>query len=63
MEKWYTKYTEPVVAKLKKCIYGTKQSAKYYYDKVITVMKEMKWDQSRADPLPLTITPTGDDYL
>ena len=44
MEKWYTKYTEPVVAKLKKCMYGTKQSARYYCDKVVRVMKEMKCD-------------------
>ena len=50
MEKWYTKYTEPVVAKLKKCIYGTKQAAKYYYDKVVTVMKDMQCERSKADP-------------
>ena len=48
MEKWYTKYTEPVVAKLKKCMYGTKQAARYYYGKVVQVMKEMKCNQSRA---------------
>jgi hypothetical protein len=50
MEKWYTKYTELVVAKLKKCMYGTKQAARYYYDKVVHVTKEMKCNQSRADP-------------
>ena len=50
MEKRYTNYTEPVVARLKKCIYGTKQAAKYYYNKVITVMKEIKYDRSRDDP-------------
>ena len=27
MEKWYNKYTEPVVDKLKKCMNGTKQVA------------------------------------
>jgi hypothetical protein len=32
MEKWYTKYTKPFVAKLTKCMYGTKQAARYYYD-------------------------------
>jgi hypothetical protein len=49
MEKWY-KYTELVVAQLKKCMYGTKQAARYYYNKVVHVMKEMKCNQSRADP-------------
>jgi hypothetical protein len=50
MEKWYTKYTELVVAKLKKCMYGTKHAARYYCNKVVSVMKEMKCDQSMADP-------------
>ncbi len=50
MQKWYTKFTKPVVAKLKKCIYGTKQAAKYYYNKVVTVIKSMKCERSSADP-------------
>ena len=33
MEKWYSKYTQPIVLRLKKCMYGTKQAARYYYDK------------------------------
>ena len=50
MEKWYTKYTEPVVTKLNKCMYGTKQAARYYYNKVVQVMKKMNCDRSSADP-------------
>ena len=38
MQKWSSKFTEPVVAKLKKCIYDTKLAAKYYYNKVMTVI-------------------------
>ena len=44
MEKWYTKYTKPVVAKLKKCMYGTKQLVRYYYSKVVSVLKKMECD-------------------
>jgi hypothetical protein len=50
MEKWYTKYTKQVLAKLKKCMYDTKQAARYYYDKIVSVMKKMECDRSRADP-------------
>ena len=40
---------EPVVAKLKQCIYGNKQAAKCYYNKVVEVMKKMTNARSRAD--------------
>ncbi len=50
MEKWYTKCIEPAVAKLKNFIYGIKQAAKCYYNKVLTVMKEMKCSRSTTDP-------------
>ena len=50
IQKSYTKFTEPVVAKLKKCIYGTKQAAKYYYNKVVMVMKSMECERLSADP-------------
>lgn len=49
MEKYYSKYTEMIVVKLKKCIYGTKQAAKYYYNKVMKLMKDMECKRSRAD--------------
>ena len=44
MEKWYTKNIKPVVAKLKKWMYGTKQAARHYYDKVVSVMKKLECD-------------------
>ena len=50
MTKWYSKYTEPICVRLKKCLYGTKQAAKYYYDKVVGVMKKMECERSKADP-------------
>ena len=50
MEEWYTKYTRPMVLHLKKCMYGTKQAARYYYNKVVSVMKAMKYERSQADP-------------
>ena len=50
MQKWCMKFTEPVVAKLKKCIYGTKQAAKYYYNTVVIIIKSMKCERFSADP-------------
>ena len=50
MEKWYTKYVQPIALKLKKCMYGTKQAARYYYDKVVKVMRAMMYERSTADP-------------
>ena len=50
MTKWYTQYSQPVVVKLKKCLYGTKQAARYYYDKVVEVMRKMKCARCKADP-------------
>ena len=50
MTKWYQKYTYPIVLRLKRCLYGTKQAAKYYYDDVVSKMKKMKCERSKADP-------------
>ena len=41
MTKWYQKYMVPIVLRLKRCLYGTKQAAKYYYDDVVSKMKKM----------------------
>jgi hypothetical protein len=50
MTKWYQKYTYPIVLRLKRCLYGTKQAAKYYYDDVVSKMKKMRCERSKADP-------------
>lgn len=50
MTKWYQKYTVPIVLRLKRCLYGTKQAAKYYYDDVVNKMKKMRCERSKADP-------------
>ena len=39
-----------VALRLKKCLYGTKQAAKYYYNKVVDVMKKINCERSKADP-------------
>ena len=49
MQKWCMKFSEPVVAKLKKCIYGTKQAAKYCYTKIVFI-KCIKCERSSTDP-------------
>ena len=39
-----------VALRLKRCLYGTKQAAKYYYNKVVDVMKKLSCERSKADP-------------
>jgi hypothetical protein len=43
-------YTDDVVLKLKKCIYGLKQAAMAFWHQLLLYMKSMEMTQSTADP-------------
>jgi hypothetical protein len=45
-------YPDDVVLKLKKCIYGLKQSAMAFWHQLLLCMKSMGMMQSTADPCP-----------
>ena len=52
---------EDHVYKLKKSIYGLKQSAKLWNDTLTTCLKELGFKQSRADPCVYTLDQDGDN--
>ena len=44
IQHWYSKFTEPIMANVNKCIYGTK-----YADKVVAIMSDMNCVRSRSE--------------